>query len=68
MKVIFDPNIDALTVISSDAPVVDGDKDKPGVILEYDVGRSLVSIEILDASQQVEISSRIGYQAPQMSV
>lgn len=44
MKVIFDPNIDALTVIFSGAPVVDGDKDKPGVILEYDAGRSLVSI------------------------
>ncbi len=62
MKVIFDPNTDTLTVIFSDALVVESDEDKPGVILDYDTGGNLVSIEILDASIRVEVPSRIEYQ------
>jgi uncharacterized protein YuzE len=55
MRVVYAPEVDALSVLLSDAPVaesdvVEGDKDKPGVILDYDASGNVVSFEILDAS------------------
>jgi uncharacterized protein YuzE len=42
--------------------VVESDEDKPGVILDYDDGGNLVSLEILDASHRVKAPSQIEYQ------
>ena len=54
MKVFYDETTDILTMILRDAPIVESDEEKPGVILDYDALGNLVSIEILDASNQVE--------------
>ncbi len=54
MKVFYDETTDILTMVLRDAPVVESDEEKPGVILDYDALGNLVSIEILDASKQVE--------------
>ncbi len=62
MKVMFDPKTDTLTIIFSDATVLESDEEKPGFIIDYDASGNLVSIEILDASQRVELPSRIEYQ------
>lgn len=62
MKVIYDRETDALTVILSDSQVVESDEDKPGVILDYDGSGNLVSLEILDASHRVKSPSQIEYQ------
>ena len=62
MKVIYDRETDTLTVIFSDAPVIESDEDKPGVILDYDEKGNLVSLEILDASKRVNVPSKIEYQ------
>ena len=32
MKLVYDPEVDVLSVLLSDAPVVESDQDKPGVI------------------------------------
>ncbi len=54
MRVIRDLRNDTLTVILRDGAIVaESDEDKPGVILDYDDGGTLVSLEILDASQRV---------------
>ncbi len=54
MRVIRDLRNDTLTVILRDGAIVaESDEDKPGVILDYDDGGNLVSLEILDASQRV---------------
>jgi len=36
MKVVYDPEVDVLSVLLSDAPVAESDQDKPGAILDHD--------------------------------
>ena len=62
MKVIYDRETDTLTIIFAEAPVAESDEDKPGVILDYDDKGNLVSLEILDASQRVNVPNKIEYQ------
>lgn len=53
MKVTYDPNVDVLRIVLRDAPVLESDEDKPGLILDYDSDGHVVGLEILDASRQV---------------
>jgi uncharacterized protein YuzE len=62
MKVVYDRETDILTIIFTETVVAESDEDKPGVILDYDVNGNLVSLEILDASQRVNVPSKIEYQ------
>jgi uncharacterized protein YuzE len=62
MKVNYDSQTDTLTIIFSDVPVAESDENKPGTILDYDEKGNLVSLEILDASQKVNLPSKIEYQ------
>jgi len=50
MKADYDPQVDVLTVVFSDAPVDESDEVKPGVILDYDLAGNIVGMEILDTS------------------
>ena len=54
MKVAYDPKTDTLTVtLKEHVAIAESDEDKEGVILDYDAGGDLVSVEILDASTRV---------------
>jgi uncharacterized protein YuzE len=53
MKVVYDPEVDILTITLSNAAIEESDEDKPGVILDYDAIGNLVGLEILDASMRV---------------
>ncbi|MBM3745858.1 MAG: DUF2283 domain-containing protein [Acidobacteria bacterium] len=53
MKVRYDPEVDVLSIVLSDAPVEESDEEKPGVILDYDKNGNVVGIEILDASRRM---------------
>lgn len=68
MKVIYDRETDTLTIIFADGLVAESDEDKPGVILDYDASGSLVSLEIIDASQRVGLPTQIEYQVVPVSV
>jgi YD repeat-containing protein len=53
MKVIYDKETDTLSIILHDGSVAESDEPRPGMILDYDKAGRLVSIELLDASEQV---------------
>jgi uncharacterized protein YuzE len=53
VKVIYDPEVDVLRILLSNAPIEESDEDKPGVILDYDKDGNIVGLEILDASKRV---------------
>ena len=63
MKVRYDPKTDTLSVIlKENVPVIESDEDRPGVVLDYDDVRDLVSIEILDASRRVTEVRKMEFQ------
>ena len=61
MKVTYDVEVDALSLILHDAPVEESDEVRPGVILDYDVAGNVVGLEILNASKRVDNPKAIDY-------
>ena len=62
MKTVYDPHTDTLTIHLADAPIVESDEGKPGVILEYDDKGNLVRLEILDASRRIPDARHTAFQ------
>ena len=54
MKVIYDKETDTLSIVLRDGKIAESDEARPGLILDYDKAGRLVSIELLDASEQVK--------------
>jgi YD repeat-containing protein len=54
MKVIYDKETDTLSIILRPGKIAESDEAQPGLILDYDKAGRLVSIEMLDASEQVK--------------
>ena len=42
MKVTYDPEVDVLRILFSNAPIEESDEDKPGVIIDYDKESNIV--------------------------
>ena len=61
MKVTYDPEVDILRIIFSNAPIEESDEDKPGVILDYDKDGHVVGMEMLNASQHMDNPANIEY-------
>ena len=62
MKIQYDEHTDTLTVVLRDgATIAESDEEKPGVILDYDEGGQLVSLEILDASKRGTEAKKIEF-------
>jgi len=53
MKVIYDKDTDTLSIILRAGKVVESDEPQDGLIIDYDKSGRLLSIELLDASEQV---------------
>ena len=54
MKVVYDRESDTLSIILRNGTVAESDEPRPGTILDYDKVGRLLSIELLDASEQVK--------------
>ena len=64
MKISYDSKTDTLTVIFKEGvSISESDEDKPGVILDYDDGGDLISLEILDASRRVTQTRKIEFES-----
>jgi uncharacterized protein YuzE len=53
VKVTYDPEVDVLRVVLSDASIEESDEATPGLIMDYDGDGSIVALEMLDASAQI---------------
>jgi len=62
MKVIFDPETDTLTLILKEDKVAESNEVREGIIIDYNKDGKIVSIEILDASEQVSEPQGILYE------
>lgn len=62
MKVIFDPETDTLSIIFRDEKISESDEVKDGIIFDYSKDGKIVSIEIMDASEQVSEPQGIFYE------
>ena len=62
MKVIFDPETDTLSIILRDEKISESDEVKDGIIFDYSKDGKVVSIEIMDASEQVSAPQGILYE------
>ncbi len=61
MKVTYDPEVDVLRILFSNAAIEESDEDKPGVILDYDIKGNIVGMEIMDASKRMENPRSVEY-------
>lgn len=62
MKVIFDPETDTLSLIFREDKIAESDEVREGIIIDYNKDGKIVSIEILDASEQVSEPQGILYE------
>ncbi len=53
MKSRYDAETDALYVRFADAPVVESEEVRPGLVLDFDANGRIVAVEILDASEHL---------------
>jgi uncharacterized protein YuzE len=61
MKITYDPEVDIIRIIFSNAPIEESDEEKPGVILDFDKEGNIVGMEILDASRRMENPRTVEY-------
>lgn len=62
MTIKYDEETDTLRIRLTDARIVDSDEESPDVILDYDVDRNVIGIEILQASRRVGDPRTVLYQ------
>jgi uncharacterized protein YuzE len=60
MQVIYDEETDTLSIVLRDAKIAESDEPQPGLILDYDMSRRLVSVELLDTSDQCGLARAAG--------
>ena len=61
MKIIYDPEVDILRIIFSNAPIEESDEEKPGIILDFDKSGNVVGMEVLNASKRMENPRAVEY-------
>ncbi|MSU56905.1 MAG: DUF2283 domain-containing protein [Pedosphaera sp.] len=54
MKIIYDKESDTLSIILRAGKVAESDEVREGLIFDYDESGRILSLELLDASEQVK--------------
>jgi len=67
VKVIYDPETDTLNLIFRDDPVAESDELREGLIVDYNREGKIVSIEVLDASENVTYPKGIVYEIKEVA-
>ena len=67
MKISYDRQADALSIVLRDVPVGDTDEYGPGLILDLDEAGEVIAIEVLDASRKTDPNLFIALAAPTAS-
>lgn len=62
MKVIFDSETDTLSLIFREDKIAESDEVREGIIIDYSKNGKIVSMEILDASEQISEPQGIFYE------
>lgn len=62
MRVIFDPESDTLSLIFREDKIAESDEIREGIIIDYNKDGKIVSMEILDASEQISEPQGILYE------
>jgi uncharacterized protein YuzE len=62
MKVVYDPETDTLTLFLRDMPIAESDEIKEGLIIDYSEDNKIVSIEMLDASENITEPQAFSYE------
>ena len=53
MKANYDEQSDAMTIVFSNAKVVESEELRPGFVVDFDAEGRIVAIELLDAREQL---------------
>ena len=62
MKLVYDRDLDILTVVLKEMSVEESDEVKEGIILDYDAHGNLIAMEILDASRLIAQPAGVEFQ------
>ena len=62
MKVIYDSDTDTLNLLFRDEPVAESDELREGLIIDYGSDGKIVSLEVLEASEQVTEPQGVTYE------
>lgn len=62
MKLKYDKETDVLYIRLGNNPIAESDRDKPGIILDYDSEDNIVGIEILNASKKMDKPLKVEYE------
>ena len=66
MKAVYDPETDTLSIVLSNKSIVESDEIREGLILDYAKDGKVVSIEILDASEQLSEPQTFTYEVKEV--
>ena len=62
MKVIYDSDTDTLSIIFREDKISESDEVREGIIIDYSKEGKIVSMEIMDASEQISDPQSIFYE------
>ncbi len=62
MRVIFDSESNTLTLLFREEPVAESDELRPGMIVDYSKDGKIISVEMLNASENISDPQSIAYE------